>query len=167
MHLRLSENFQTEQLEDGWFGRKNLLFLSVFEGLVYNSLSSELTAKLTVCVGTIDLWRKLFNYDELTINMRQKNEKQFVEVLSRVRLGYVTSEDVTLLEKQKISIRSDTLSGRMKEVVQTLNTLPNDTVEKYCGVFLVMRYGCYLLIVQRIFVRRCQKSLKNAVTIAP
>ena len=39
--------------------------------------------------------------------MRQKDEKEFVEVLSRVRLGYVTSEDVTLLEKRKISIRSD------------------------------------------------------------
>ena len=134
MHLRLSEIFQTEQVEDGWFGRKNLLFLGdllqlppVFEGPVYSSLSSELTAKLTGCVGTIDLWRKLY-YDELTINMRQKDEKEFVEVLSRVRLGYVTSEDVTLLEKQKLSLHSDTLSGRMKEVVQTLNTLPNDTV---------------------------------------
>ena len=63
MHLRLSEIFQTEQVEDGWFGRKNLLFLGdllqlppVFEGPVYNSLSSKLTAKLTGCVGTIDLW---------------------------------------------------------------------------------------------------------------
>ena len=53
--------------------------------------------------------------------MRQKDEKEFVEVLSRVRLGYVTSEDVALLEKQKIPLRSHTLSGRMKEVVQTLN----------------------------------------------
>ena len=135
MHLRLSENFQTEQVEDGWFGRKNLLFLGdllqlppVFEGPVYSSLSSELTAKLTGCVGTIDLWRKLFNYDELTINMRQKDEKEFIEVLSRVRLGYVTSKDIAVLEKRKISLGSDTLSGRMKEVVQTLNTLPNDTV---------------------------------------
>ena len=135
MHLRLSEIFQTEQVEDGWFGRKNLLFLGdllqlppVFEGPVYNCLSSELTAKLTGCVGTIHLWQKLFDYDELTINMRQKDEKEFVEVLSRVRLGYVTSDDVTVLEKQKISLCSDTLSGRKKEVVQTLNTLPNDTV---------------------------------------
>ena len=135
MHLRLSEIFQTEQVEDGWFGRKNLLFLGdllqlppVFEGPVYSSLSSELTAKLTGCVGTIDLWRKLFNYDELTINMQQKDEKEFIEVLSRVRLGYVTSKDIAVLEKRKISLGSDTLSGRMKEVVQTLNTLPNDTV---------------------------------------
>ena len=49
-------------------------------------------------------------------------------LINRKTGKHVTSEDVTLLEKRKISIRSDTLSGRMKEVVQTLNTLPNDTV---------------------------------------
>ena len=66
MHLRLSEIFQTEQVEDGRFGRKNLLFLGdllqltpVFESPVYSSLSSEFTAKLTGYVGTIDLWQKL------------------------------------------------------------------------------------------------------------
>ena len=46
MHLRLSEIFQTEQVEDGWFGRKNLLFLGdllqlppVFEGLLFRPSS--------------------------------------------------------------------------------------------------------------------------------
>ena len=34
----------------------------------------------------IDLWQKLY-------------EKEFVNVLYRVRLGYITSEDVALLEK--------------------------------------------------------------------
>ena len=33
-----------------------------------------------------------------------------------------------MLENQKISLSSDTMAGRMKEVVQTLTTLPNDTV---------------------------------------
>ena len=47
MHLCLSEIFQTEEEEDGWFGRQNLLFLGdllqlppVFEGPVYSSLLS-------------------------------------------------------------------------------------------------------------------------------
>ena len=115
--------------------------------------------------------------------MRQKDEKEFVEVLSRVRLGYVTSEDVNLLEKRKISIRSDTLSGRMKEVVQTLNTLPNDTV-----CLLPTRHMCnelnrevlqslpgneiQLLAIDTVdcptyLSQKVSKSLKNAVTIAP
>ena len=49
MHLRLSEIFQTEQVEDGWFGRKNLLFLGdllqlppVFEGPALFHLNSLL-----------------------------------------------------------------------------------------------------------------------------
>ena len=135
MHLRLSEIFQTEEVKDGWFGRQNLLFLGdllqlppVFEGPVYSSVSSELAAKLTGSVGTVDLWRNLFSYDELTINMRQKDEKEFVAILSRVRLGYITKDDANVLENQKISLSSDTMAGRMKEVVQTLTTLPNDTV---------------------------------------
>ena len=134
MHLRLSEIFQTEEVKDGWFGQQNLLFLGdllqlppVFEGPVYSSVSSELAAKLTGSVGTVDLWRNLFTYDELTINMRQKDE-EFVAILSRVRLGYITKEDAKLLDNRKICLSSDTMAGRMKEVVQTLTTLPNDTV---------------------------------------
>ena len=60
--------------------------------------------------------------------MRQKDEKEFVAILSRVRLGYITKDDANVLENQKISLSSDTMAGRMKEVVQTLTTLPNDTV---------------------------------------
>lgn len=55
--------------------------------------------------------------------MQQKDEKDYVEVLSRIRLGYVTGKDIAFLEKQKISLVSNTVSGRMKEVVQILNTL--------------------------------------------
>ena len=135
MHLRLSEIFQTEEAKDGWFGRQNLLFLGdllqlppVFEGPVYSSVSSELATKLTGSVGTVDLWRNLFSYEALTINMRQKDEKEFVAILSRVRLGYITKEDAAKLENRKINLSSDTMAGRMKEVVQTLATLPNDTV---------------------------------------
>ena len=77
IHLRLTEIFQTEEIEDGWFGRRNLLFLGdllqlppVFESPVYTALTADLAQKYTGCIGTVDLWRQLFSYDELTINMR-------------------------------------------------------------------------------------------------
>ena len=42
IHLRLTEIFQTQEVEDGWFGKRNMLFLGdllqlppVFEGPVY------------------------------------------------------------------------------------------------------------------------------------
>ena len=84
-HLRLTEIFQTEETEDGWFGRRNLLLLGdllqlppVFEGPAYTVLTADLTRKYTGCVGTVDLWRQLITYDELTINIRKKDELEFV-----------------------------------------------------------------------------------------
>ena len=135
MHLRLQEIFQTEENDNGWFGGKNILVLGdllqlppVFEGPVYAPMSADLTAKLTGCVGTINLWRKLFTYDELTINMRQKDDADFSSMLSRVRVGFMTDEDVDQLEKRKISFSSDTVTGRLEEVAKTMQNLPSDTV---------------------------------------
>ena len=109
IHLRLTEIFQTEEVEDGWFGKRNMLFFGdlfqlppIFEGPVYTPLTAELTQKYTGCVGCVDLWRNLFTYLELTINMRQKDDKEFVELLSRVRLGCITNDDIKLLNRQKI-----------------------------------------------------------------
>ena len=59
--------FQTEEVEDGWFGKRNMLFLGdllqlppVFEGPVYTHLTAELTQKYTGCVGAFDLWQNLY-----------------------------------------------------------------------------------------------------------
>ena len=135
IHLWLTEIFQTQEVEDGWFGKRNMLFLGdllqlppVFEGPVYTPLTAELTQKYTGCVGTFNLWRKLFSYNELTINMRQKDDKTFVELLSRIRLGCINSHDIELLCKRKMKLTSSTVSERMKEVAQKLSELPPDTV---------------------------------------
>ena len=135
IHLRLTEIFQTEEVEDGWFGKRNMLFLGdllqlppVFEGPVYTPLTAELTQKYTGCVGTVNLWRNLFSYLELTINMRQRDDKNFVELLSRIRLGCITNEDIKLLSERKMKLSGNTVSERMKEVAQKLSELPPDTV---------------------------------------
>ena len=135
IHLRLTEIFQIEEIEDGWFGRRNLLFLGdllqlppVFESPVYTALTADLAQKYTGCIGTVDLWRQLFSYDELTINMRQKDELEFVDMLSRVRLGHVTSDDLKILNERKLSLSDETVSGRMQQVVKALAELPSDTV---------------------------------------
>ena len=84
IHLRLAEIFRTEDSKDGWFGKRNLLFLRgllqlppVFESLVYATVSSETALKLTGCVGSVGL----FEYDELVINMRHKEEREFASRL--------------------------------------------------------------------------------------
>ena len=135
IHLWLTEIFQTEEVEDGWFGKRNMLFLGdllqlppVFEGPVYTPLTAELTQKYTGCVGAFDLWRNLFTYLELTINMWQKDEKKFVELLSRNRLGCITNEDIKLLSERKLELTGKTISEKMKEVVQKISELPSHTV---------------------------------------
>ena len=135
IHLRLTEIFQTQDVKDGWFGQRNLLFLGdllqlppVFEGPVFKPLSLDCAQKHIGCVGTVDLWRDLFEYEELCINMRQKGDQDFVSLLSRIRLGHVTNEDINILEGRKLLLDSDSVSGRMKQVVKALSNLPNDTV---------------------------------------
>ena len=100
----------------------------MFEGPVYTPLTAELTQKYTGCVGTVNLWHDLFSYVELTINMRQKDDKKFVELLSQIRLGCITNEDIKLLNERKIQLSADSVCERMKEVAKKLSKLPADTV---------------------------------------
>ena len=135
MHLRLQEIFQTDDAENGWFGKRNLPVLGdllelppIFEGPVYIQISSDLINKLTGSVGKINLWRNLFKYDELTINMHQKEDSKFASILSSIRLGYVTDQDVETLEKRIIPFESDSITGKMLEVVERMTKLPSDIV---------------------------------------
>ena len=135
IHLRLTEIFQTEEMENGWFGCKNILVFGdllqlppVFESPVYIPLTSTIVNKHTGSVGGADIWSRLFSYDKLTINMRQKEHGEFIELLGRVRLGALSASDIKILSNCKIPLRSDTVNGRMKEIVSKLAELPEDTV---------------------------------------
>ena len=135
IHLRLTEIFHTEDIKDGWFGCKNILVFGdllqlppVFEQPVYTPLTSATVQKHTDSFGGVDIWQPLFEYDELVINMRQKDHCQFIELLGRVRLGKLTASDIKVLNQRKLSLKSPSISGRMKEVVDELLKLPEDTV---------------------------------------
>ena len=68
IHLWLIEIFQTEEVEDGWFGKKHIIFKGdllqlspVVECPVYTPLTAKLTRKYTGYVGAVNLWRDLFS----------------------------------------------------------------------------------------------------------
>ena len=135
IHFCLTEIFNTDDVSDGWFGCKNILVLGdllqlppVFESPVYTPLTSATVQKHTGSLSGIDIWQQLFEYDELVINMRQKDHYQFTELLGRVRLGKLTAKDIKLLDQRKLSLSSPSISGRMKQVVDELLELPEDTV---------------------------------------
>jgi len=49
-----------------------------------------------------DLW-KTFEYEELTINMRQNGDRQYADLLTNLCIGRMTDEHCSLLQKRLIT----------------------------------------------------------------
>ncbi|XP_043267698.1 uncharacterized protein [Venturia canescens] len=135
IHLRLTEIFDTTDVENGWFGKKNIIVFGdllqlppVREEPVFIKLSKEKVEKLIGSLSSIDLWGNLFKYDELTINMRQKNDVSYREMLSKIRLGCIDTESMQMLESRKIEITSSNIPDRIKELCDYISTLQTDIV---------------------------------------
>jgi len=95
IHLRLSEIFDSNGYDDGWFGKKHILLFgdllqlpSVREDFVFVDLSNEIIDKYIGCLGNVNLWITLFDYDKLTINMCQQKDASYHELLLKVLLVY-------------------------------------------------------------------------------
>ena len=134
IHLRLTEIFCTSECEDGWFGRIHIVLFGdllqlppVRETFPFIAMTKSQTEKYIQGMVTFNLW-SLFDYDELTINMRQKNDKTYSEILARIRLGFVTSSDITALKERKIIFKGNKPSILLEELCQYLNELPDNTV---------------------------------------
>ncbi|XP_048514295.1 uncharacterized protein LOC125501742 [Athalia rosae] len=135
IHLRLVEIFNTADCEDGWFRNKHILlcgdllqFPPVHEGPSFTKLSNTDVEKLIGAMASVDLWCNLFTCDELTINMRQKNDQTYREIFSRIRLGIVTDSDTKMLSSRKITFKAIEFKDRIRELCYYINNLPIDTV---------------------------------------
>ena len=130
IHLQLTEISNAEDVEGGWFGNRNLFF-GIFCNChlpIYTGISADIARKHTGCLLGVNLCEALFTYDGLTLNMQQKDEQDFVSLLSRVRTGHIMNDDVNTLEDCLLPLHSTTITGRMKEIVAALGDLPSDTV---------------------------------------
>ena len=118
MHLRVEELFGGNE----WFGSMNVLFVGdllqlqpvsgtpVFEKISNKSLLFQLG-----CATSVNIWRDSVVYDELTINERQKTDKEFSSMLNCVRHGSPTDETLSILEKRVIKVSiSDKFSELQK-----------------------------------------------------
>ncbi|XP_066585622.1 ATP-dependent DNA helicase pif1-like [Prorops nasuta] len=117
IHLRLVEIFNTKDLDNGWFGGKHIL---LFGDLL------QLPPVRTI--GSYDFWTNLFSYDELTINMRQKADNTYKDILSKIRIGIVQDSDTKILLSKKINFKSIKIENRMQELCDLISTLSSDTV---------------------------------------
>ena len=125
IHLRLTEIFGN----NNWFGLQNvivfgdLLQLPPVKGEeVFLSLTEDQVKSATGMMSTnLSLWSH-FLYDELTLNQRQKNDTnaKFKDCLSRIRIGVVLPQDVSLLSDRCINVSKD---NPMESLVQFYNEL--------------------------------------------
>uniref|UniRef100_A0ABD2WQD3 ATP-dependent DNA helicase n=1 Tax=Trichogramma kaykai TaxID=54128 RepID=A0ABD2WQD3_9HYME len=134
IHLRLTEIFNTSDERDGWFGKINIVVFGdllqlppVKEDFSFVQLSKEKIEKYIGGTDTFNLW-SLFEYDELTINMRQKGDQQYSEILSHIRLGYASANDINLLNEKKIAFVHQDSSETIEELCSYLENLPTDAV---------------------------------------
>ncbi|XP_070528976.1 uncharacterized protein [Cardiocondyla obscurior] len=135
IHLRLTEIFDTNDIEDGWFGKKHILLFGdllqlppVREDYIFMQLSND---KFNKCVGSltaINLWTMLFHYDELIINMRQQEDDTYRQLLSRIRIGSLTKSDYAVLKNKKISFKGNSLEFRLKELCDYINNCSSNIV---------------------------------------
>ncbi|KAK2578781.1 hypothetical protein KPH14_008885 [Odynerus spinipes] len=79
IHLRLTEIYDTGDVEDGWFGRINIVLFGdllqlppVRQFSPFENMQSPEIIKFLGSLGAPNTWKDLLSYDELTINMRQK-----------------------------------------------------------------------------------------------
>ncbi|XP_024872055.1 uncharacterized protein LOC112454736 [Temnothorax curvispinosus] len=147
IHLRLCQIFDT--MDDDFFGGKHVLLFGdllqlppVRENFIFVPLSKAEFNKYIGSVGTTPeewLWQK-FQYDELTINMRQQGDTAYRELLSRVCIGLLTTSDSEILEKRRISLKGQSFDERLYELCNYLDNLPPNTV-----CLLPTRYLCDVL----------------------
>jgi PIF1-like helicase/Helicase len=107
MHRRLNEVLSFNIDES--FGGKNVLLLGdllqlppVNADFCFEQITSEANKKVFGTVGTYSVWNE-FEYKELEINMRQRDDSVWSDMLNRIRLGIATENDVTDLETRFIS----------------------------------------------------------------
>ena len=128
IHLRLSEIFNSSDL----FGGVSVVFfcdllqLPAVKGNSVFMPVSCLEAKQRIgCIAPISLWQS-FEYDELTINMRQSSDQKYAQLLSSVRIGHISTADIDLLKGRLIvdgqRATVDDICNRYRQLTETGHT---------------------------------------------
>lgn len=107
VHMRLEELFGDRD----WFGSRNMLFVGdllqlhpvngrpVFERVTKKALCLKLG-----CAAAVNIWRDCVEYDELTINERQKSDQGFSSLLNGIRCGCLSDEAASILRERIIEV---------------------------------------------------------------
>ena len=106
IHLRLEEIFGG----DSWFAGKAMIFVGdilqlppVNDTPVFSNVPSKVMALRVGCMYSVNIWKETVIYDELTINERQKEDKEYSVLLDGIRRGFPSEEAITQLRARVFS----------------------------------------------------------------
>ena len=105
-------------------------------------------------IGTFDLWNE-FDYDELTINIRQKKDKVYEETLANIRVGKCEETQLHYLNARKFG---RDLRATPEEVSDLYLRLVNE--EKYPVILMPTNDDCKLVNIILL-----QKNRLNLMTL--
>uniref|UniRef100_A0A1X7UA53 ATP-dependent DNA helicase n=1 Tax=Amphimedon queenslandica TaxID=400682 RepID=A0A1X7UA53_AMPQE len=130
---------------DEWFGSKNILFVGDLLQLptvngrpVFKNNSNKLVKTILEAANAIDIWKETVEYDELTINERQKGDETFFKMLDSVRHGCLTDETIDTLNSHvlKVSMQEkykEFESRRLQKINELmLESLETEKIELAC-----------------------------------
>ena len=107
LHLRLDDIYGSND----WFGSKNIIFVGDLLQLppvngrpVFQNVSSTIVKQRLGSGCAINIWKETVEYDELTINERQKGDQEFFAMLDCIRRGCTTEETLATLRKRLIDV---------------------------------------------------------------
>ena len=131
LNFRLNETFNTDKDDDGFFGKKHILLFGdllqlrpINEGSVFEQLTKMQIDKYIKTISSFDIW-SLFEYDELTINMRQLNDNTYRDILRNLRTAQIKDEDTKTLQSRCIKLLANNPMQRLHEVADYLSNLEN------------------------------------------
>uniref|UniRef100_A0A1X7VDH8 ATP-dependent DNA helicase n=2 Tax=Amphimedon queenslandica TaxID=400682 RepID=A0A1X7VDH8_AMPQE len=107
LHMRLEDIFGTDE----WFGSKNILFVGDLLQLppvngrpVFNKISNKLVKTRFGAANAVNIWKETVEYDELTINERQKGDETFFKMLDSDRHGCLTDDTIDTLKSRVFNV---------------------------------------------------------------
>ena len=122
MHLRLEEMFGGNDC----FGSKNVMFVGdllqlppVSGNPVFDKITTKSLLLKLGCATSVNIWRDSVVYDELTINERQRKDKEFSSMLDCVRRGCPTDETLSTLQQRVIQVSVSDKFSELQESDQT------------------------------------------------
>ena len=124
---------------------------------MFQDVSAKLVQNITGGIAVSNLWADV-QYDELTINVRQKGDNTFADLLGRVRTGSETANDLKLLEGRVIPGELQRTGSKGRRLFS--ENLQDTLVSILCS--------CYLdWIFVNSSTHSCSQTLMNWFTSLP